>query len=269
MAESGFVEAKNGFICVSCGTSSRARRPSPEREPRAKPLEFPNWCSVKGAGSSRVAALRGCGRRSAKFLITMPFFRPQRPAVYPPAEGRHVIVTGVPRGDRIPYLYHPTLPACGQVLSAPPQPLNSTATKSSRRQSRSKRSHLLRSRSPRQSRPKSPPHRVRCTVRGPIPIRRSRPDYRSQLYGHRQSASRLWRRGTRVGRWNDTAGRWCRGCGTPCLAREARKAPLVLRSDQLSRSRHLMKIVLDYPSLLLSGRLGRQSAKRYQSPSAS
>jgi len=31
-------------------------------------------------------------------------------------------VTGVPRGDRIPYLYHPTLPACGQVLSAPPQP---------------------------------------------------------------------------------------------------------------------------------------------------
>ena len=100
-------------------------------------------------------------------------------------------VTGVPRGDRIPYLYHPTLPACGQVLSAPPQPLNSTATKSSRRRSRSKRSHLLRSRSPRQSRPKSPPHRVRCTVRGPIPIRRSRPDYRSQLYGHRQSASRL------------------------------------------------------------------------------
>jgi hypothetical protein len=81
-------------------------------------------------------------------------------------------VTGVPRGDRIPYLYHPTLPACGQVLSAPPQPLNSTATKSSRRRSRSKRSHLLRSRNPRQS--GHPARRaIACAAPfgGPIPTR--------------------------------------------------------------------------------------------------
>jgi hypothetical protein len=32
--EYGFVEGKNGFICVSCGTSRRAGCHSPEREPR-------------------------------------------------------------------------------------------------------------------------------------------------------------------------------------------------------------------------------------------
>jgi hypothetical protein len=121
MAESGFVEAKNGFICVSCGTSGRARCPSPEREPRARPLD-PIDAVAKSRQPLGSQHSHPAGVRQAKFLITMPVFRPQRPAVYPPAEGRHVIVTGVPRGDRIPYLYHPTLPACGQVLSAPPQP---------------------------------------------------------------------------------------------------------------------------------------------------
>jgi hypothetical protein len=38
--------------------------------------------------------------------------------------------------------------------------------------------------------------------------------------------------------------------------------------NRISYRNHVMKIVLDYSSLLLSGRLGRQSAKRYQSPSA-
>jgi hypothetical protein len=171
MAESGFVEAKNGFICVSCGTSGRARCPSPEREPRARPLD-PIDAVAKSRQPLGSQHSHPAGVRQAKFLITMPVFRPQRPAVYPPAEGRHVIVTGVPRGDRIPYLYHPTLPACGQVLSAPPQPLNSTATKSSRRRSRSKRSHLLRSRSPRQS--GHPARRaIACAAPfgGPIPTR--------------------------------------------------------------------------------------------------
>src|SRR5438045_658064 len=95
----------------------------------------------------------------------MLFFRSQRPAVYPPAEGRHVIVTGVPRGDRIPYLYHPTLPACGQVLSAPPQPLNDRYKVFA--ETKPPPPPLPQPRPERP--PSSPHHRVCCTIRGPDP----------------------------------------------------------------------------------------------------
>jgi hypothetical protein len=96
----------------------------------------------------------------AKFLITTPFFSITKaggllPVFQAVTVSRTCTTRRCPRAGRY----------CQPRLSR----LNSTATKSSRRRSRSKRSHLLRSRSPRQSRPKSPPHRVRCTVRRPDP----------------------------------------------------------------------------------------------------
>ncbi len=124
-----------------------------------------------------IAILRGCGRRLAKFLITTPFFSITKaggllPVFHAVTVSRTCTTRRCPRAGRY----------CQPRLSR----LNSTATKSSRRRSRSERSHLLRSRSPRQSRALSR-RAIACVARygGPIQIsliraKSSKPAIRSQ-----------------------------------------------------------------------------------------
>jgi hypothetical protein len=73
MAESGFVEAKNGFICVSCARAvSFARTRTAGKASRIPQLV--QWQRSRQPLGVSIAILRECGSRSGKFFDYNAFF---------------------------------------------------------------------------------------------------------------------------------------------------------------------------------------------------